>query len=410
MRYSFGRFGKTYCVYTGPGARTIMTSDGEFIHHVLQKNHRRYKKSSLSTETLGKYIGNGLLTAEGDYWLRQRRLIQPGFHLQKIRALYEIMDQTISKFLEEFPMGTIDVYPMMHKAAFQLVVDSLFDIDFPEEEFQELADVISDVQTFVIKEVRQPHLVWYYKLTGQVRKHINISARGREIIHGIIKERRESGKQVNDLLDMLLNARYEDTNEPMDDQQLIDEIFILIIAGHETTANALSWALYLLAEHPKIQTDLREKTRDLDIEQTVKNSDLQEVIQESMRLYPPAWISDRVALEDDEFGAFSFPGNSTIITVFRLLHRDPSVWESPDEFIPERFNKDRFTKEQSRSYYPFGAGPRLCIGNNFALAEMALFLRKFLQKFQLKSTGQKPKEIPLVTLRPDQVILAVERV
>ncbi|MCR9253659.1 MAG: cytochrome P450 [bacterium] len=411
MAYSFNRFGDSYSVYAGAGTKTIMTRNAEFINHVLQKQHRSYQKSRLSTEMLAKYAGHGLLTTVGEYWLRQRRLIQPGFHVQKIKALYEIIDKTVDKFLEDFPTKeNMDIYPLMHRAAFQIVVDSLFDIDIEEEKFNELATIISEAQTFVVKEIRQPHLNWWFRLKGQERYHLERSAQAREIIKGIIKGRRESNEEFNDLLDMLLNTRYEDTGEPMTDDQLVDEIFILIIAGHETTANALAWTLYLLANNPEIQEELRSSTSSLSIEETVKSSELSCTVQESMRLYPPAWITDRIALEDDEFQDYKFPKGSTVITVFREAHRDPRIWKDPEKFDPSRFEKKNFTKEQSKAYYPFGAGPRLCIGNNFAMAEMAIFMQKFVQKFKVIATGQVPKEIPLITLRPDKILLSVEKV
>lgn len=408
MEESMARYHGTYSVNLG-SKRLIATQDPGFIEHVLKTNHKNYYKSPILTEQLGRFLGRGLLTSNGEYWLKQRRLIQPGFHLDKIQALYAIIKRTVDNFLHSFPSAhRLDVYPLMNSLAFEIVINTLFNVKVPHETRNELSRFITDTQDFVIKDIRQPHKSWWFKVSGEVRKNLKKAEGARRIISSIIRTRKESEEKYDDLLDMLLDARYEDSGLPMDEHQVIDEILILLIAGHETTANALAWTLYLLANHPIEQQRLYEKTRDLDINQSVADELLNATIKESMRLYPPAWISDRVALHDDAYLGFTFPANTIVILFYYGLHRDPQHWDNPAAFKPDRFCYGTGVKDRPKAYYPFGAGPRLCIGNNFAMAEMTLFLQAVVKRFRFLPTGVEPGMNPLVTLRPDRVILSVE--
>jgi cytochrome P450 len=405
MEESMDRFDGTYSVHLGI-KKYIITQDPAFIDHVLRINHRNYHKSPFQSEKLAKFLGNGLLTANGEYWLKQRRLIQPGFHAEKIHALYNIIGKTVNDFLKEIPAGLQNVYPQMNNLAFRLVINTLFNIHVEESVRGQLSEFIYKAQDFVIKDIRQPHKSWWFKLSGEEKENVKRSTGARKIISNIIRERKEAGGKFNDLLEMLLDARYEDNGEPMTEDQIIDEILVLIIAGHETTANALSWTLYLLADHPEYQTKLKTDTAGLSLKESVMNEGLNNVIKESMRLYPPAWISDRIALNDDTFKNFKFPKETIVILFYYGLHRDPKHWKDPELFKPERFSKEN-EKDRAKVYFPFGAGPRLCIGNNFAMAEMAIFIQAFVQHFTVKSTNSKPKLNPLVTLKPDEVLLEI---
>jgi cytochrome P450 len=404
MEESMARYNGTYAVNLGT-QRMIATQDPAFIDYILKTNHRNYHKSPILTEQLGRFLGKGLLTSNGEYWLRQRRLIQPGFHADRIHALFTIMKQTVDASLAKFPTGKVDVYPLMYNLALDIVINTLFNVKVPAETRRALSEFISETQDFVIKDVRQPHKSWWFKLSGEVDKNLKRSEGARDIIRGMIRERISSGHKAHDLLDMLLDARYEDNGEAMSENQIIDEILILLIAGHETTANALSFALYLLANDAGEMEKLRAATRDLPLEAVVKNPQLAAVTNETMRLYPPAWISDRISLEDDAFNNFNFPGNTIVILFYYGLHRDPKYWDEPLKFKPERFMKT----EKPKAYHPFGGGPRLCIGNNFAMAEMAIFLKEFIDQFDLVPTGIEPAIKPLVTLRPESVWLGIEK-
>jgi len=407
---SMDRFKGTYAVNLGV-KRLIVTQDPLFMEYVLKTNHKNYQKSPMLTEQLARFLGNGLLTSNGAYWLKQRRLIQPGFHVDKIHALYEIIKRTVNDFNTNFPTGDkIDVYPLMNNLAFEIVINSLFNVEVSPASRQELSTFINETQNFVTKDINQPYKSWWFKLTGEVDQNLKRSSSARNVIRKLIQERKASTKKFNDLLNMLLDARYEDDGAPMHEEQIIDEIMILIIAGHETTGNALSWALYLLANYPANQDALRQQTTGLTINECVQNDLLNATIKETMRLYPPAWVSDRVAMNDDAFGGYTFPKDTIVLLYYYGLHRDEKHWINADAFLPDRFLKQNTDKEKLKAYFPFGAGPRLCIGNNFAMAEMTIFLQDFLQKFKIISRPEPPKLTPLITLRPDRILLTIKKI
>ncbi len=409
MEESMARHHGTYSVMLG-SAKFIVTQDPRFIDHVLRGNHRNYQKSPIVTQQLGRFLGKGLLTSNGEYWLRQRRLIQPGFHAEKIHALYDIMERTIDRFLTSIPTGQpVDVYPLMNQLAFDLVINTLFNVDVPQAVQAELGRLIYELQDYVIRDLRQVYKRWWFRLSGENARHLRKAERLRDIIRGMIRDRQSSSQRFNDLLDMLLEARYEDNGEPMKEEQLIDEITILIIAGHETTANALAWTLYLAANHPSEQDQLHNEASSVSVREAVMSEYLNCVVKESMRLYPPAWISDRLSMQDDTFNNFLIPKDTIIVLFYYGLHRDSGLWKNSESFIPARFSKNNLDKELSKAFYPFGAGPRLCIGNNFAMAEMTIFLQRFFQSFYVNPTDQKPKLVPLVTLKPDRIVLEIGR-
>lgn len=410
MEESMKLFHGTYSVSLG-ARKIIATQDPGFMDHVLKTNHRNYHKSPMVTDKLGRFLGNGLLTSNGEFWLKQRRLIQPGFHMHKIKALYGIIKKTTDDFLNVLPTGEhVDVYPLMNNLAFEIVINTLFDVVVPETSRRALNGFINETQAFVVKDIRQPYFSWWFRLSGEVKKNLENSQQARSIIRNIIQERKLSDEKFNDLLDMLLDARYEDNGKSMNEERIIDEILVMIIAGHETTGNALSWMLYLLANHPNELEKLKQETKDLSLEQCVRHDRLNAVINETMRLYPPAWISDRIALEDDTYQNYTYPKGSIVLMFYYGLHRDSTYWSDPGSFLPDRFLKQNIDKDKQKAFYPFGAGPRLCIGNNFAMAEMAIFIQTIIHNFEILPTDATPIINPLVTLRPDKVLLKIRKI
>ncbi len=407
---SMGKFNETYTARLPQNRTLIITQNADFVEYVLRENQKNYQKSELSTDRAATFLGTGLLFSNGEEWLKQRRLIQPGFHHQKINGLYEIVIKSIKDFLANFPSAQeTDVYPLMQKLAFNIVVNSLFDIKISEEIMQELSDIFSELQDFIIKEIHQPFRKLFYPLNGQESKAFKKTARLREIIRTIIAERKASNTTFNDLLDMLLAARYEDTGLPMEDEKIIDEILILIFAGHETTANTLSWLLYLIANHKKILQKAIEEINNITVTDSPKNNYLQALINEAMRLYPAAWMTERVALNDDQFGEYSYPKGTIIIPFFFGMHRNKNYWKEETSFSPERFLNEKFELRKMKNFFPFGAGPRMCIGNNFAMAEMAFFLHLFLSNFSISPVKQQPTFKALITLRPSAVLLHIKK-
>ncbi|WP_264532234.1 cytochrome P450 [Flavobacterium sp. N502540] len=402
----FDQFGDSFSLQIGRSKHLILSRDNEIAQHILQKNQRNYHKSKFQSVYLSKYLGKGLLTVDGDFWLKQRRLIQPAFHKQKMNQLVENMNETIVSELKELEEEKcIDLFPVMSQLAFNVVAKSLFHLSISEEKLNRIKYIIEEVQNFLIKEIRLPHKAWWFSVSGQVAKHLELAEENNRIIQEIIDERTTSGEPVNDLLQLLLETRYEDTGEGMSVKQLIDEIKILFIAGHETSANALTFTLYLLGRNPEIQQKVLDEILEIEaqtenvVEQLQKMTYLNAVINETMRLYPPAWITDRQNVEDDTIGSYHLKKGTLIGVSFYELHRNPKYWENPEEFIPERFLGEQ-KKHSMQYFYPFGAGPRMCIGAGFAIYEMCLTVAHIVKKYVIKSETDTVQFNPLITLKP----------
>lgn len=395
-----------------PGRRlVIVTQDPAVVNHVLRENHTNYHKSEFTAGKAARLFGNGLLFSNGGYWLQQRRLIQPGFHAKKLRDLYGIVVRAMDEFLAGLPTGDhIDVYPLMHRMSFNILIRSLFDIDLSDSTSSALSRLFHQLQDFYVKDMNRPLRKLIYPFTAQNRLNRTRSAQMRALVREIIRQRRPKQGQYNDLLDMMLEARYEDNGEPMQEEQLIDELLILLFAGHETTANTLSWLLWLVAGEPAVKEKLAAAARETSGEDCLRDPWFNAVINESMRLRPAAWVTDRVALGDDRHGDLSFPKGTVILSFFYGMHRHKDFWEEADRFYPERFLDESGKVKRMPAYFPFGGGPRMCIGNNFAMAEMCFFLKAFFRHFTVAPSGQTPAMMPLITLRPDKVLLHLRRV
>lgn len=402
----FDQFGDSFSLKIGKTKHVILSRDNEVAQYILQKNQKNYQKSELQTKFISKYLGKGLLTANGDFWLKQRRLIQPAFHKQKMNQLVQNMQQTIVSELRDLPEDkTVPLFPIMNQLAFNVVAKSLFHISANEEKMNRLKVIITEVQAFLIKEIRLPYKAFWFKISGQIKKHQYLALESDAILREIAEERIKSGIKQNDLLDMLLETRYEDSGEGMSTQQLIDEIKILFIAGHETTANALTFTMHLLGNYPEIQQKIMDELIEIEsqtddvIERLQKMTYTNAVINESMRLYPPAWITDRENIEDDTLLGYHIKNKTLIGVSFYELHRNPKYWENPEEFNPERFLGEQ-KKKSYQYFYPFGAGPRMCIGLGFAIYEMSLTLSYIVKKYKITSYKKTVEFNPLITLKP----------
>lgn len=411
------RYGETFYIYVGGVEKSLITTDPKIAQHVLQRNHRAYEKSELQTETVSRYVGRGLLTNTGASWLRQRRLIQPGFHRSRLEALTDIMqaviDQEGDRLALRLSRGTrdVDIYQEMLNVAFRIVGRAIFSEDIEETELLDFGEKITQIQEHVIREVRLPFLRWYFKLSGQQRKFLDLSQEILNTQKRFIHRRQAAGISRDDLLQMLLDSRYEDTGLPMEERQLIDETGILFVAGHETSANALAWTFYLLAKHPEVLQKVHAELNDVCPGRAPGFTDLRsltyltQVINESMRLYPPAWITDRVALEDDSINGLDIPKGTVVVPFIYGIHHNSSYWEQPEVFWPERFARERQKAKTPFAFLPFGGGPRLCIGNSFALMEMQLLLANWLRRFSFHlAPNQLITAKPLITLRPEHGI------
>ena len=405
-------YGPTYITRIISGKKLIMTIDPEVIQHILQKNHRNYRKSDIQTVSLGKYIGNGLLTSNGAYWLQQRRLIQPGFHKSKMEGLVQTMKSELDAFIVDLKgriktNNRIEVTDAMMELTLRIVSKSLFSTGISTDEITDLGKSFTALQRYIVKEIRQPIFNWYRKMSGASARALKLADETKEIMRRIIEERQKNPAEADDLLDMLIKSTYQDTGEKMNATQLLDESLILFTAGHETTANALGWCLYELSQcDNSITSEIREEYKRIASEginmstlMGAKYSNM--VLSETMRLYPPAWVLDRVALEDDRIKNVSINKGDLVAMYVYGTHRDQNLWEHPETFDPDRFGSDRKKDHHAYAYYPFGGGPRLCIGNHFAMLEMQMALGELLRHFDI--TLDETVEVvpqPLLTLRP----------
>lgn len=410
---NFKKFGDVFRLNIGLGKSVLFCRDAGLLQHALQKNQKNYTKSYIQTKDLAKYIGKGLLTAEGEHWQRQRKLIQPAFHKSQLVLLLDTIQQTILEELKNIKTGKpMDVFPVFNDLAFQTVVKSIFNIAISDADISSLQHTTEETQKMLVQELRQPFLVWWFNLSGKTKKHLDLTQNSRTILKRLVEERKQSNQKHDDLLDMLLSAKYDDGTS-MDGNQLVDEILILFAAGHETTSNALTFTCELLARNPNAQLKIldelhRVKSESNDIMHWIKNATYTKlVIEESMRLYPPAYFIDRVNIEEDFFNEMIIPKGSTLLFSVYEIHRHPDFWNSSEEFIPERFLDDSI--KFSKNYYPFGAGPRMCIGNNFAMYEMILTLLALVEQFEIIEKKEPIQIKPLITLKPHNAILEFKR-
>ena len=307
------------------------------------------------------------------------------------------------------PPAPVDVLAATTRITFRIIARAIFGNSLDDSQLAQLSQWLTAIQEFYVNTIRQPYLRPWHWLRGNYRRHDQLATSLRELVRGAIRQHQASGEAASDdLLQMLLDARYEDTGEPMAENQLLDELNILLVAGHETSSNALAWALYLLARHPEAQAQLvAEVQRELPGGQAPEFADLPrlaytlQVVQETMRLYPPAWIMDRVATEEDEFQGHHIARGTLFSLYLYGLHHHPGLWPDAEVFRPERFAADAQPAPPPYGYLPFGGGPRLCVGNQFALTELQLVLVQTLRRYRVELLNEEvPQLAPLVTLRP----------
>ncbi|WP_109301499.1 cytochrome P450 [Aquimarina sp. AU474] len=409
---NFEKYGDIFKVHLGFGKTVLFTRDASLAKYMLQKNHRKYYKSELQTKDLAKYIGEGLLTANGEKWLKQRRLIQPAFHKKKLESIVFTIKEVVQEELSRIVPGqTVNIFPLMNDLAFRVVAKSLFSYTDTGDTITRLQYITETAQKTLIKEIRQPYKRWWFNLSGKIKGTLKLTQEARDILNTIIEERRKTNENYDDLLDMLLESRYDD-GTAMGNEQLIDEILILFTAGHETTSNALTFTLFLLALHPEIQDKVYSEVSNTNfnnltpLEQIAKYQYTKQCIEEAMRLYPPAYFSDRVAIEDDHFNELKLPKDSMILISFFEIHRHKGFWKDPEAFNPDRFDVNTDKKEYSDWYFPFGSGPRMCIGNNFAMYEMVLAVSEMVRNYTISTQCDTIEIKPLITLKPQNALLA----
>lgn len=381
------------------------------LKRIFVDNHKNYAKQTRGYRMLRLALGEGLVTSEGSHWRRQRRIAQPAFHHQRIAAFADVMTDATLKMLDRWDaLGAGSVVEMdeaMMQVTLEIVGRCLMSTDLSDESGV-VGQAISTVLEDTVSRVQNPFtLPLDVPTPGNVR-YRRALAHLDEVVYGIIRERQQmKGERPPDLLTMFMEAVDEETGERMTEKHLRDEVLTMVSAGHETTANALTWTFYLLSKHPAAVTKLRAELDEVLGDRPPKFEDLPSlrytgaVVKESMRMRPPVWMVARSAIEEDEVGGVRIEKGSMVFLSPWITQRDSRWFENPQRFDPERFLDPAFEELPKYAYFPFAGGPRVCIGNNFALMEATLLLACIVQRFDLTMVPRHPVvPNPTVTLRP----------
>jgi cytochrome P450 len=390
------------------------------VQRVLLDNNHNYFKGD-HWEAMRQVNGKGLITSEGNFWLSQRRLMQPSFHRQRIAGFAGNMVRRAQEMLARWEVAADDGTPIDISQEFSaltmaIIMDAMF-----SSRIQAHTREVSRAIAFLLEDINFRFIVPFYPKVN-IPTLRNLRARRAlavvdQVVYQIIQERRSSGEQIDDLLGMLMDAKDEDTGEAMTDRQLRDEVITVFVAGHETTAVLLAWLFHALAQHAAAQEQLYAEVdqalngRLPGLPDLTAMPYLRMVIDETLRLYPPAWITNRQCREEDEICGYRIPAGEVVTISPYVMHRLPEYWDAPERFDPQRFNPQRADERPRFTYLPFGAGPRQCIGNNFALLEAQLIIATLARQVRLTPIPEKVVKFnPVVTLRAkDGIWMKVER-
>ena len=383
------------------GMNVVLITDGDLAHQILVKEIQSFRKADRDALIMGRVLGRGLVTnTDFAHHKTQRKLVQPGFHFRRIQSYSETMSSYTSEFVNGWDSGLRDVSDDMFKLTMYIVCKTLFNVDMHEmaDEADKIGRTMTIVQDCIDHQFNQmvdlPN--WFPSPTNiklnKARKILN------DTISKMIETRRAEGSCISnpdaepkhlDMMSMLLDARYEDGSS-MSDQLVMDELITLFVAGHETTSNALSWTVYLLTQNPETQQRLQAELDQVLGNRDATFSDLENlkytemVIKESMRLLPPAWtLNARQANQDTTVDKYLFPKNKVVFISPYANHRNPKYFDKPDKFDPERFSPEREKLIPKHAYMPFGTGPRVCIGQSFAMMEAKIILATVLNRFEV---------------------------
>ncbi len=377
----------------------------DLIESVLISQAQNFAKDKVIQNSRW-FLGEGLLTSEGSPWRRQRRLCQPAFHRERLASYAQTMLAYTEEMLATWKDGeTRDVHLEMMELTMRIVAKVLFSVEV-KEETERVATALNLLMRHTSGgRMILPPALRYLPLPALMRVRRAVRELN-DIVNRIIRQRRVSGKDTGDLLSMLMAARDED-GSGLTDSQLRDEIMTFLLAGHETTAVSLSWTWYLLSQHPAVADKLRRELNAVLGGRAPQLADLpilpyaDQVVKESMRLYPPAWSLARTAAKDMEIAGYRLPAGANVVMSPWIMHRDPRFFDHPERFDPERWTSESAQRLPRFAYFPFGGGPRLCIGASFAMMEATLLLAAIAQRCQLELVpGHPVAALPSITLRP----------
>ena len=386
----------------------LLVTNPDYVKYILQDNYKNYIRGR-SVETGRVLLGNGLPLIDGDFWLRERRLLQPAFHRERLGKLTETIVNVIGKFMQDWEAKPkrseiVDLDDEMMRLTLTVIIKSMFSANI-DAKIPALSHAFNVASKFMLWRSQK---MWTPPLSVPVPRNVEYNRALQVLnntIYPLIKESRENPR--DDLLGMMLAMRDAETGEGMSDQQARDEVVTIFFAGHETAAATMTWIFYLLSQHPEVEDRMRAEVKTVLQGRLPGFADLpnlvytQQVIHESLRLYPAAYLFAREALVEDVIDGYVIPTNTMIFITPYVTHRVAKYWPDPERFDPERFAPEQSASRPRHTYIPFGEGPHVCIGNNFALMEMQLILAMTLQRFRLKLVPNHPIALkPEATLRP----------
>ncbi|HYI02727.1 cytochrome P450 [Hyalangium sp.] len=396
-------------------SEAYLISHPDDVRQVLVTNYRSYKRSELY-DKMKPLLGEGLITSDGDFWQRQRRMMQPAFHKQRVISFTGMMVESIQRMLERWEKAEqraepLDMLAEMMRITQTIITRTMFSAGLDEATVDAVGQAVTVGQATA--EQRFWSLVVFPDAipTPQNRRFQRAVRTIDRIVHGLIDERRRSGEDKGDLLSMLLAATDETDGKGMTQRQLRDELVTIYLAGHETTSVALTWAWYLLSLHTdvarKVQAEVDEvlQGRVPTYEDLEKLRYVHQVVEETLRLYPPAWLLSRTALQDDVLSGYRIPAGAAVLLCPYVVHRHPRYWENPLGFDPDRFQPQQVEARHRHVYFPFGTGPHLCIGNRMSLMEAQLVLAMVVQRYRLDLVvDQRVVPHPQISLKPEGAV------
>jgi cytochrome P450 len=393
-----------------PGIYVYLLAHPEAVEHVLVRNHKNYRKPDFFNGPVGELAGQGLVTSEGETWRTHRKLVQPAFHRERMAGLGTLMAGAAEAMARDWersgPGRVLDILPEMMRLTLRIASTTLFSADISGEA-DSIGGAFRTAFAHVSRLMNRPPFVPRWLPTPENRRFAEAKRLLDRVVLELIEARRQEGGSREDLLSTLLAAQDEETGLGMSDAQVKDEVLTLLLAGHDTVGAALGWTWYLLGQHPDVQDRLFDEVHGRLEGRTPTAADLPElplsraVFEEALRLYPPAPGMPREALGPDEIGGFGIPKKAIVVLSQYVTHRHPEFWDDPERFDPERFLPGRGAGRPKFAYYPFGGGPRSCVGNHFALMEGALVLATIAQRFRVELVpGQAIEPDTTFTLKP----------
>jgi cytochrome P450 len=405
-------FGPTFTLHMGGAKAAIVSTSPSFIHHALHTKAANYHVSTVRVDRMAEFQGQGLINSHGAAWLRKRRLLSQGVSRERLAALLPHQERVLEDLMARFDLaadrGPVDIHRLMLDFTSHLVGRSIFGKRMTDDQIEHIVTGIKTVQGFVLRQIFQPYMIPWFRISGQTRRYQRIRAAADTMAWEYIKARGQGPDEGGgDILELLLQTPYDESGAPMSQEQILIECMQFLVAGSETSPVALSWTFYLLGKHPRFIREIRDEVAAVCGSGPITLPGLQQlrltrrVLDEAMRLYSPFWMIDRVAVEDDEIDGIHIPGGLMVLPYIYGLHRDPELWPDPEVFDPNRFEEEAVRNRHPSAHIPFGAGPRKCIGSNMAMLQMLLLLAMFVRRYDFELASAKEIEIdPRMILHP----------